>query len=127
MAELVLALVSVSIDDVEEKLVSELKLTPMQAKVFVLIVKEGKKSAENIAGSVGIGIKDAAQVAKSLVDFGGLIDITKTEFESMHPRFAVVNMYRRMCLKDNIPFKKNLLVDNIGIVLEKPYDDARTK
>jgi len=32
-----------------------------------------------------------------------------------------------MCERENIPFKKNLLVDNISIILEKPYDDARTK
>ncbi len=126
MAKLVHAHVSVNINDVKEKLVSELRLTPMQAKVFVLIVKDGKKSAENIAQSLGISSSQALEVAKSLVDLGGFIDI-KTEFESMHPRFAVVNMYRRMCLRENIPFKKNLLVDNISIVLEKPYDDARTK
>ncbi|MDE1830170.1 MAG: hypothetical protein KGI25_07590 [Thaumarchaeota archaeon] len=127
MAKLVLALVSVSLGDVEEKLVLELKLTPMQAKVFVLVAKNGKKTSDDIAQSLGISNTQALEIAKSLVDLGGFIDITKTEFESMHPRFAVVNMYRRMCLRENIPFKKNLLVDNISIVLEKPYDDARTK
>jgi hypothetical protein len=101
---------SVSLDNVEEKLVSELRLSPTQAKIFVLVIKNGKMTAENIAK-----------------DLGGFIDITKLEFESMHPRFAVVNMYRRMCARENIQFKKNLLVDNISIVLEKPYDDARTK
>ena len=127
MAKFVSALVSVNIDDVEEKLVSELRLSPLQAKVFVLVVKEGKKSAKDVAQSLGISDSQASEVTKSLVDLGGFIDITKTEFESMHPRFAVVNMYRRMCLRENIPFKKNLLVDNISIALEKPYDDARTK
>jgi predicted transcriptional regulator len=127
MAKFVSAFVSVNMDDVEEKLVSELRLSPMQAKVFVLVVKEGKKSAKDVAQSLSISDSQASEVTKSLVDLGGFIDITKTEFESMHPRFAVVNMYRRMCLRENIPFKKNLLVDNISIVLEKPYDDARTK
>ncbi|MDE1826335.1 MAG: hypothetical protein KGH99_06700 [Thaumarchaeota archaeon] len=127
MAKFVSALVSVNLDDVEEKLVSELRLSPLQAKVFVLIVKEGKKSAKDVAQSLGISDLQASELTRNLVDLGGFIDITKTEFESMHPRFAVVNMYRRMCLRENIPFKKNLLVDNISIVLEKPYDDARTK
>lgn len=127
MAKFVSALVSVNMDDVEEKLVSELRLSLMQAKVFVLVVKEGKKSAKDVAQSLGISESQASEATKNLVDLGGFIDITKTEFESMHPRFAVVNMYRRMCLRENIPFKKNLLVDNISIVLEKPYDDARTK
>ena len=127
MANVVLALVSVNLEDVEEKLVSELKLTPMQSKVFVLGVKSGKKSAEGIAQDLDIQESQALEVARNLVDLGGFIDITKTEFESMHPRFAVVNMYRRMCSRENVPFKKNRLVDNSSIVLEKPYDDARTK
>ena len=118
---------SVNMDTVEEKLISELKLSPLQAKVFVFIIKNGKMSSNNIAKHLGIAESDAYHAAKSLVDLGGFIDITKTEFESTHPRFAVVNIYRRMCLRENIPFKKNLLVDNISIVLEKPYDDARTK
>ena len=118
---------SVNIDTVEEKLVSELRLSLIQAKVFLLIVNNGKMSAKDIALQLGISENDAMLTTKSLIDLGGLIDITKTEFESMHPRFAVVNMYRRMCTRENIPFKKNLLVDNISILLEKPYDDARTK
>ena len=118
---------SVNIDTVEENIVSELRLTPIQTRVYVLVVKKGKMSANDIAQNLGISEVEAHQAATSLIQNGGFIDITKTEFESMHPRFAVVNMYRRMCERENIPFKKNLLVDNISIVLEKPYDDARTK
>ncbi len=118
---------SINIDVVEEKLVSELKLSALQAKTFVLIVKKGRMTADDIADNLGIIESDAQQIAKSLVDAGGLIDITTTEFESTHPRFAVVNMYRRMCEREKIPFKKNLIVDNISIVLEQPYYDARTK
>jgi predicted transcriptional regulator len=127
MTKFVPIFMSVNIDTIEEKLVSELKLSPLQAKVFVLVINKGKMSAKNIAQHLRISESEALNVAKSLIEFGGFIDITKTEFESTHPRFAVVNMYRRMCLRENIPFKKNLLVDNISIILEKPYDDARTK
>ena len=118
---------SVNLDTIEERLVSEVKLSPLQAKVFVLVIKKGKMTAEDIAKNLRISQEDALETAKKLIDLGGFIDITKTEFESMHPRFAVVNMYRRMCQRENIQFKKNLLVDNISIVLETPYDDARTK
>ena len=58
---------------------------------------------------------------------GAFIDFSETEFEAMHPRFTAVNMYRRMCERENIEFKRNKIVDNIGVILEKPYDDARTK
>lgn len=118
---------SVNLDTVEENIISELRLTPTQTRVYVLVVKKGKMSAKDISQNLGISEDEAHQAATSLIQNGGFIDITKTEFESMHPRFAVVNMYRRMCERENIPFKKNLLVDNISIVLEKPYDDARTK
>jgi len=118
---------SVNLDTIEEKLVSELRLSPIQAKVFLLVVKNGKMSAETMAKELNIHNSLALETARSLIELGGFIDITKMEFESTHPRFAVVNMYRRMCQRENIQFKKNLLVDNISIVLEKPYDDARTK
>jgi hypothetical protein len=45
----------------------------------------------------------------------------------MHPRFTAVNMYRKMCSREHIEFKKNLIVDNIGVALERSYDDARTR
>ena len=127
MALQVLTSMSVNMDTVEENIVSELRLSPIQTKVYVLVVKKGKMSAQDIAQHLDISEEEAHQAATSLIQNGGFIDITKTEFESMHPRFAVVNMYRRMCERENIPFKKNLLVDNISIILEKPYDDARTK
>ena len=113
--------------NVEEKLVSELKLSPIQTKVFILVVKNGKMSSETIAKKLEISDSVALETAQSLVELGGFIDMTTTEFESTHPRFAVVNMYKRMCQRENIQFKKNILVDNISIILEKPYDDARTK
>jgi len=127
MALQVLTSMSVNMDTVEENIVSELRLSPIQTKVYVLVVKKGKMSAQDIAQHLDISEEEAHQAATSLIQNGGFIDITKTEFESMHPRFAVVNMYRRMCERENIQFKKNLLVDNISIILEKPYDDARTK
>ena len=36
-------------------------------------------------------------------------------------------MFRRMCEREKIEFKRNKVVDNIGVILEKFYDDARTK
>jgi hypothetical protein len=66
-------------------------------------------------------------VASSLVGKGMIINISQSEYESLHPRFAISNRYRRLCEEENIPYRKNLLIDNIGIVLEIPFEDARTK
>lgn len=119
---------AVNLSNVEQAIVSELKISEDEAKAFLAIVKNGKMDATKLSNALGWNDeRRALAAAKSLVDRGMAIEITKTEFESLHPRFAITNGYRRRCEEDGVPFKKNLKVDNIGIVLEKPYEDARTK
>ena len=114
-------------EKIKNELVSEIRLTKNQADVFLLVTLKGKMEVSQIAKSLDISTDDALETSQKLVGLGGFIDMSETEFEAMHPRFTVVNMYRRMCERQNIDFKKNLVVDNIGIALEEPYDDARTK
>ena len=112
---------------IEKILISEIKLTEIQAKIFLLVVTKGKMSSKQISENLEISSSDALDNSKNLMDLGAFIDMPNNEFEAMHPRFTAVNMYRKMCEREKIEFKKNLTVDNIGISLEKPYDDARTK
>ena len=118
---------NVDFSQIENLLVSEIKLSPVQARIFLLVVTDGKMNAENIAKQLEISTDEASDNSKKLMELGGFIDMPENEFEAMHPRFTAVNMYRKMCEREQIEFKKNLKVDNIGVVLEKPYDDARTK
>ncbi len=112
---------------IENDLVSEIKLDPIQAKVYLLVTCYGKMSSTKIAEKLKISLDDAQKTAKELIALGAFIDFSETEFEAMHPRFTAVNMYRKMCERENIEFKQNKIVDNMGVILEKPYDDARTK
>ena len=114
-------------EKIKNDLISEVRLTKNQTEVFLLVVLKGKMSANQIAKHLEISVEEAMKISERLVELGGFIDMPKTEFEAMHPRFTAVNMYRKMCERENIDFKKNLIVDNIGIVLEEPYDDVRTK
>jgi len=116
-----------SLSKIESDLVNEVKLNPIEAKVFLLVTTKGKMDVSQIASDLGITKDDALSVAKKLVVLGGFIDMSETTFEAMHPRFTAVNMYRKMCAREHIEFKKNLIVDNIGVALERPYDHARTK
>ncbi|MFZ0221130.1 MAG: helix-turn-helix domain-containing protein [Candidatus Nitrosopolaris sp.] len=118
---------SVNINNVEEFLISELKLTKEESKTFLFIVKNGRKDVTKIAESLELSENEASNVANSLVEKGMIINISQSEYESLHPRFAISNRYRRRCGEDNIPFKKNLLIDSIGMVLERPFEHARTK
>lgn len=115
------------ISRVENDLISEIKLNPLQAKIFLLVTCYGKMTPSKIAEKLKISTDDALNTAKALMSLGAFIDISETEFEAMHPRFTAVNMYRKFCERENIEFKRNKIVDNIGVILEKPYDDARTK
>ncbi|MDP6857857.1 MAG: hypothetical protein QF559_02880 [Candidatus Nitrosopelagicus sp.] len=117
----------VDYSQIEKTLVSEIKLTDIQAKIFLLVVIKGKMSSKQISENLKISSNDALDNSKDLMDLGAFIDMPNDEFEAMHPRFTAVNMYRKMCEREKIEFKKNLTVDNIGISLEKSYDDARTK
>ena len=119
---------TVNPSNIEQLIISELKVSEDEAKVYIAIVKKGKMDPPKI--SIALGWSDeqrALAAAKSLVNRGMAIEITKTEFESLHPRFAITNRYRRLCEEEHILFKRNLKIDNIGIVLEKAYEDARTK
>ncbi|MHA7734097.1 hypothetical protein [Nitrosopumilus sp. S6] len=112
---------------IEDELISEIHLNSIQARVYLLVTCYGKMTPQIISEKLKISLTDAETAAKDLMNLGAFIDISETEFEAMHPRFTVVNMYRRMCERENIEFKRNKIVDSIGVVLEKPYDDARTK
>ena len=114
-------------EKIKNDLESEIRLTSNQADVFLLVTLKGKMEVSQIAKSLDISLNDALETSQKLVELGGFIDMSKTEFEAMHPRFTTVNMYRKMCERENIDFKKNTTVDNLGVVLEEPYDDARTK
>jgi len=111
----------------ENDLISEIKLTPIQAKTYLLVTWYGKMSSIQIADKLKISSESAQKTGTELMSLGAFIDISETEFEAMHPRFTAVNMYRKMCEREHIEFKRNKIVDNIGVILEQPYDDARTK
>ena len=114
-------------EKIKNDLISEVRLTKNQAEVFLLVTLNGKMPVSQISKSLEISADDALEISQKLIELGGFIDMPETEFEAMHPRFTAVNMYRRMCERENIDFKKNSIVDNIGVALEEPYDNVRTK
>ena len=54
----------------ENDLVSELKLDPVQAKVYLLITCYGKMSADLISQKLKISLVDAEKAAKDLMSLG---------------------------------------------------------
>ena len=112
---------------IENDLISEIGITDLQTKIYLLVTCSGKMSSKLIAERLDIFESDAHDAAKALVDLGAFIEMTETEFEAMHPRFTAVNMFRRVCERQNKPFGRNKVIDAIGAALEQPYESARTK
>ncbi|MDI1495837.1 MAG: hypothetical protein K8823_1145 [Cenarchaeum symbiont of Oopsacas minuta] len=111
----------------EELLVSKVGLDIMQARVFLYVTIYGKSTAVNIAAKLGIAKNDIMPIVESLVTLGAFIDMPDEIFEAMHPRFTVVNMYKRRCEHMGVEFGRNKIVDSIGAALERPYEHARAK
>jgi sugar-specific transcriptional regulator TrmB len=122
-----MSLLSVDITNIEKILGSELKLSANESRTFLLIVKNGKMTPRRIHDSLQITLPEARRAADSLVNKGMLIEVSPTEYESLHPRFAASNRYKILCEEENIEFKKNIKIDNIGLILEGHFENARTK
>lgn len=113
--------------DIEETLVSEVGLSRVQARLYLLVTTAGRMDAPTMASNLDVSVEEARRTAEDLVNAGAFIEYSDTQYEAMHPRFTAVNMYRRACQRRGITFGRNKAVDNIGVALEEPYDHARTK
>lgn len=108
-------------------LTREIGLTSQQAKLYVLVATNGAMDAQTAASKLEITAKEASECADRLVELGGFIDYGNGRYESMHPRFSSVNMYRRSCQERGQTPGQNFAIDNVGSALERDYDHARTK
>lgn len=114
-------------DDIVRVLSKEVWLTDMQARLYVLIATRGAMDVVHIAGELETSEDEAESAASRLMELGGLIDYGVGMFESMHPRFSAVNMYRKACEERGMVPSRNNAIDNVGAALERDYDRARAK
>lgn len=117
----------IRMNDVADSISHELKISKEEAAVFLLVVKTGRMSAKWISASLNLPISASEKISKALVERGMFINISKNDYEALHPRFAINNRYRQRCEEEKVAFTRNIKIDNIGVMLEKPYEDARTK
>ena len=113
--------------DVLDVLTNEIGLTATQAHLYLAITTQGRMDCPAMAESLSISADEACAAAESLVNLGALIEYNDTEYEAMHPRFTMVNMYRRASGARGVPTGRNQNVDNAGAALEEPYYAARER
>lgn len=106
---------------------SVLGLDLNEAHLYLLIVCSGKMTISKIAEACKWNAEKAKLYSVMLAEKGMFIEIEDDEFESLHPRFALSNRYRRRCNELGIEYGRNDKVDSLAAYLEKYYDLARTK
>lgn len=116
----------VNLNDAEDTMVSELKVSREEARIYMLLLNKGKMSKTKIINETGLDKHSVEKTMTDLIDKGTCIEMNG-EYEALNPRFAITNMYRMMCYANNLEVKRNKIVDQLATILEKPYEDARTK
>ncbi len=107
--------------------ITDLQLSNLETKIFLLIISQGMLKIDQISIELNLDISQCREIIDSLINKNMIIEYSKNLFESFHPRFAIINRYKRLCLEKNMPWKKNSLIDNLAIILEQPFEAARTK
>ena len=106
---------------------TELQLSDVEIKVFLLIISKGMMSLEQLSSNLDLDKSQCKKIIESLIIKNMIIEYSTNLFETFHPRFAIINRYKRLCIENKIALQKNLIIDNLAIALEKPFDSARTK
>ncbi|GKS61437.1 hypothetical protein YTPLAS21_08950 [Candidatus Nitrosocosmicus sp.] len=90
-----------------------------EVEVFLALVKIEKSTSKEIENFTNKSKDEIIEIAKRLESKGMVIEVNRNEFRALHPRFAVVNRYRKLCASKNIEFKKNLKIDQLAVIIEK--------
>lgn len=104
---------------IRESLIKELQIDELEADIFMALMKVEKTTSQALHKYTNLADEQIIEISKTLEQKGMVIEINKNVFRALHPRFAIVNRYRRICEANNTPFKKNIKIDNLGIILER--------
>ncbi len=106
------------VNQIKILLIEQLQMNELETDIFLALMKSEKTTSLVFQENTNLAADQIIEISKSLEKKGMVIEINKNEFRALHPRFAIVNRYRRICQANNILFKKNTLIDNLGIMLE---------
>lgn len=105
---------------------SKINLSNIEAQIFLYMIKNDKTSLEKISNDLNLSLKEAGQLLEDLVEKGLILELSGM-YQTFHPKFSIINAYRRHCMKMGIEFKKNVQVDSLASSIERMHESARTK
>lgn len=105
---------------------SKINLSDIEAQIFLYLIKNDKTSLEKISNDLNLSLNVAGQLLEDLVEKGLILELSGM-YQTFHPKFSIINAYRRHCMKMGIEFKKNVQVDSLASSVERMHESARTK
>lgn len=94
-------------------------MSNIEVEIFLILIKDEKCTIERLVFLTNNSMDEIVEVSKELEKKGMVIEISTGVYQALHPRFAIVNRYRKICEFNKTPFKKNLKIDNLAIMVEK--------
>jgi predicted transcriptional regulator len=104
----------------------KINLSDIEAQIFLYLIKNDRTSLEEISNDLNLSLKKARQLLEGLVEKGLILELSGM-YQTFHPKFSIINAYRRHCIKTGIEFKKNVQVDSLASSIERMHESARTK
>ncbi|HJU79375.1 MAG TPA: helix-turn-helix domain-containing protein [Nitrososphaeraceae archaeon] len=113
-------------ENIKDSLMSKINLSELEALVFLYLIKNDKTPLERISGDLNLPLKEAEELLNGLIEKGMILELSGV-YQTFHPKFSIINAYRRHCLKIGIEFKKNIQIDSLASSIERMHESARTK
>ena len=113
-------------DKIKAELISKINLSDMEAQIFLYLITNGKTPLTKISIDLDLTLEKTADLLSSLIEKGLLLELSE-EYQTFHPKFSIINAYRRHCLEIGIEFKKNIQIDSLASSIERMHESARTK
>ena len=107
------------LDVIKSLLRRELLMEEKEIEVFLALLKAEKSTTPEITKYINLSNDELVKIAKGLESKGMIIELNMNEFRALHPRFAIVNRYRKICVSNNLEFKKNPKIDQLAVLVEK--------
>lgn len=113
-------------ENIKEALISKINLTDKEAHIFLFLIINGESTAASISAALKLTLEESEQILCDLLEKGLILELSG-KYQTFHPKFSIINAYRRHCQKVGIEFKKNLQIDSLASSLERIQESARTK
>ena len=113
-------------DNIKEALISKINLTDTEAQIFLFLIVNGESTVASISAALKLTYEESEQALHDMLENGLILELFG-KFQTFHPKFSIINAYRRYCQKMGIEFKKNLQIDSLASALERMQESARTK